>query len=190
MIFLSLFITFFEIGLLSFGAGYAMISLTQGQVVTHFSWLTMKEFTDIIAISEITPGPIEINSATLCGYSAIHNAGFGTLMSILGSITATFAFLLPSLILIVIASKIIIRYVQPSTIQNILLGIKPAIVGLLVATTLLLCTSDNFSTPDHPWQFCISIFLFIATIIGIKIFRINPIRIIGYAAIAGLLLLY
>jgi chromate transporter len=189
MIFLRLFIAFFEIGLFGFGGGYTMISLIQGQVVTRFSWLTMREFTDIIAISEITPGSVEINSATYCGYSAIHNAGFGTLMSILGSVTATFALILPSLVLIILVSKIIIKYVPVSTIQNILMGIKPAIVGLLAATTLLLCTSDNFSTPEQPWQFCISIFLFIATIIGTKI-KINPIRMIGYAATAGLLLLY
>ena len=99
MIFLHLFITFFEIGLFGFGGGYAMISLIQGQVVTRFHWMTMSEFTNVIAISQMTPGPIGINSATYCGYTAVHNAGYGNGMAILGSGMATFALILPSCLL-------------------------------------------------------------------------------------------
>ena len=77
MIFLELFITFFQIGLFGFGGGYGMLSLIQGEVVHNHAWLTTSEFTNIVAISQMTPGPIGINSATYCGYTAVHNAGFG-----------------------------------------------------------------------------------------------------------------
>ena len=91
MIFLSLFITFFEIGLFGFGGGYGMLSLIQHETVEANHWLSTAEFTDIVAISQMTPGPIGINSATYCGYTAIQNAGYGHTMAILGSATATFA---------------------------------------------------------------------------------------------------
>ena len=77
MIFLYLFITFFQIGLFGFGGGYGMLSLIQGEVVHNHGWMTTGEFTDIVAISQMTPGPIGINSATYCGYTAVHNAGYG-----------------------------------------------------------------------------------------------------------------
>ena len=74
MIFLQLFIVFIQIGIFGFGGGYSMISLIQGQVVTQYHWMTMQEFTDVVAISQMTPGPIGINTATYCGYTAVHNA--------------------------------------------------------------------------------------------------------------------
>ena len=97
MIFLSLFYTFFMIGLFGFGGGYGMLSLIQHETVESHHWLSTAEFTDIVAISQMTPGPIGINSATYCGYTAIHNAGYGEVMAILGSAIATFALVLPSL---------------------------------------------------------------------------------------------
>ena len=75
MIFIYLFITFFEIGLFGFGGGYGMLSLIKHETVEHYHWLSTAEFTDIVAISQMTPGPIGINSATYCGYTASHNAG-------------------------------------------------------------------------------------------------------------------
>lgn len=190
MIFLQLFITFFQIGLFGFGGGYAMISLIQGQVVTLHHWMTMGEFTDVVAISQMTPGPVGINSATYCGYTAIHNAGYSTGMAILGSATATFALVLPTLILMIIISKMFMKYVQTRAVQSVFLGLRPAVVGLLAAATLLLMNSENFYDLEHPWHFCVSVALFLATFIGTKVMKINPIRMIVYAAIAGLLLLY
>ena len=86
MIFLELFITFFIIGAFTFGGGYAMLSLIQNQVVTVHQWLTPEEFTDIVAISQMSPGPIGINSATYIGYSVPHAMGFSPAVSVLGSI--------------------------------------------------------------------------------------------------------
>ncbi len=191
MIFLYLFITFFKIGLFGFGGGYGMLSLIQHETVEHYHWLSTADFTDIVAISQMTPGPIGINSATYCGYTALHNAGYGELMSVLGSATATFALVLPSLILMILISKLFIKYMKTRTVQSVFTALRPAVVGLLAAATLLLCNAENFSTPAvNPWQFWISIAFFAATAFGTGYLKINPIRMICYSAVAGLLLLY
>ena len=191
MVFLQLFIAFFEIGLFGFGGGYAMISLIQGMVVTRFHWLTISEFTNVIAISQMTPGPVGINTATYCGYTAVHNAGYSTAVSVLGSATATFALVLPTFILMILISKMFMKYMNTPVVQNMFAGLRPAVVGLLAAAALLLMTEENFSSPAiNPWQFGISLFLFAATFAGTKFLKINPIRMIGYAAVAGMLLLY
>ena len=172
MIFLSLFITFFKIGLFGFGGGYGMLSLIQHETVESHHWLSTAEFTDIVAISQMTPGPI--------GW-----------MAVLGSATATFALVLPSLILMILISKMFMKYMKTSLVQSVFTGLRPAVVGLLAAATLLLCNEENFSTPkENPWQFFISCALLIATAVGTGYLKINPIRMICYAGIAGLLLLY
>ena len=191
MIFISLFYTFFMIGLFGFGGGYGMLSLIQNETVEHWHWLTSSEFTDIVAISQMTPGPIGINSATYCGYTAVFKCYNSHLMGILGSATATFALVLPSLILMVLISKMFMKYMHHHSVESVFRGLRPAVVGLLAAATLLLMTPDNFSTPSaNPWQFCISCFLFLAAFVGVKFVRVNPIRMILYCAVAGLVLLY
>ncbi len=190
MIFLQLFIVFIQIGIFGFGGGYSMVSLIQGQVVTQYHWMTMREFTDVIAISQMTPGPIGINCATYCGYTAVHNAGMSGTMAVLGSAMATFALVLPSLVLMILVSKLLYKYMNTSVVQSIFLGLRPCIVGLVGAAALLMMNGENFSTPENPWRFYISIFLFCATFIGVKVVKINPIRMILYSAFAGLVLLY
>lgn len=191
MIFLQLFYTFFVIGLFGFGGGYGMLSLIQTETVVNHHWLSTAEFTNIVAISQMTPGPIGINSATYCGYTVVHNAGYTGLMAIVGSATATFALVLPSLILMLLVSKMFLKYMNTPTVQSIFMGLRPVVVGLLAAATLLLCNAENFSLPSvNMWQFCISIALFLATFIGTMWLKINPIRMIIYSSIAGLVLLY
>ena len=193
MIFFQLFIVFIQIGIFGFGGGYTMISLIQGQVVTQYHWMTMQEFTDVVAISQMTPGPIGINTATYCGYTAVHNAGMSGMsgmMAVLGSAMATFALVLPSLVLMILISKMLYKYMNTLAVQSIFIGLRPAIVGLVGAAALLLMNGENFSTPANPWHFYISIALFFATFIGVKVMKINPIRMILYSAFAGLVLLY
>ena len=191
MIFFWLFVTFFKIGLFGFGGGYGMLSLIQHETVEHYHWLTTSQFTDIVAISQMTPGPIGINSATYCGYTAVANAGHSVPMAILGSATATFALVLPSLILMILISKMFMKYMHTRTVTSVFQGLRPAVVGLLAAATLLLCTRENFSTPkENLWQFCISCFLFASAFYGVKVLKINAIRMIIYCAIAGLVLFY
>jgi len=191
MIYLYLFITFFEIGLFGFGGGYGMLSLIQNETVEHWHWLTSSQFTDIVAISQMTPGPIGINSATYAGYTACINAGYSVPMAILGSATATFALVLPSFILMIMISRMFLKYMKTQSAQSVFEGLRPAVIGLLAAATLLLCTKENFSTPaESPWQFWISVLLFIATFVGTLFFKVNPIKMIVMSAFAGLLLLY
>ena len=191
MVFLYLFITFFEIGLFGFGGGYGMLSLIQNETVEHWHWLTSSQFTDIVAISQMTPGPIGINSATYAGYTACINAGYSVPMAILGSATATFALVLPSFILMIMISRMFLKYMKTQSVQSVFEGLRPAVIGLLAAATLLLCTKENFSTPaESPWQFWISVLLFIATFVGTLFFKVNPIKMIAMSAFAGLLLLY
>ena len=191
MIFLSLFFTFFKIGLFGFGGGYGMLSLIQMETVVKHEWLSSAEFTNIVAISQMTPGPIGINTATYCGYTTAHHAGFGNLMSILASATSTIALILPSFILMILISKLFMKYFKTPAIQNIFKGLHPAVVGLLGGATLLLCNTENFSSPIiNPWHFFISLALFASTFYATMWLKINPIRMICYAAFAGLLLLY
>lgn len=191
MIFFLLFITFFQIGLFGFGGGYGMLSLIQNEVVYKHHWLTTSQFTDIVAISQMTPGPIGINSATYCGYTAVHNAGFGNALSMLGSGIATFALVLPSFILMILISRMFLKYMNTTMVQSAFSGLRPAVVGLLGAATLMLMTPDNFSLPSvNPWQFWISCFLFAATFVGTYFVKINPLKMIACSAVAGLVLLY
>lgn len=191
MIFFHLFTTFFFIGLFGFGGGYGMLSLIQTEVVHHWHWLTTSEFTDIVAVSQMTPGPIGINSATYCGYTAVHNAGLGTPMAILGSATATAALMLPSLVLMIVISRIFMRYMKTQAVKTVFAALRPAVVGLLAAATLLLMTPENFSTPqDNWWQFSVSVLLFAATFYGTLSLKINPILMIVLSGAAGGLLLY
>ena len=188
LLFLQLFYTFLKIGIFGFGGGYAMLSMIQGEVVTRYGWLTMGQFTDIVAISQMTPGPIGINSATYVGYTSIVNAGYGHAWGILGSATATFAVVFPSFILMLLISKFLLKFKNHPTVESIFAGLRPAVIGLIGAAALLLLNSENFSTPDAPWQFYISIFLFIVTFIGTYVYKMNPILLICFSGIAGWLL--
>ena len=109
----------------------------------------------------------------------------------MGSALATFALMLPSIILMILISRLFIKYMNTSVVQSVFAGLRPAVVGLLGAAALMLMTKENFSAPDeNPWQFWISVALFVATFVGTKFLKVNPIRMIVYCAIAGLLLLY
>ena len=191
MIFISLFITFFEIGLFGFGGGYGMLSLIQNEVVHNHHWMSTAEFTNIVAISQMTPGPIGINSATYCGFTAVKNAGMGTTWAVMGSATATLALVLPSFILMILIARLFLKYMKTPFVESIFSGLRPAVVGLLAAAALLLMNKENFGTfSQDPWRFCISVALFLSTWVGVKVVRINPILMMAFAGFAGLLLLY
>ena len=149
----------------------------------------MGEFTDIVAVSQMTPGPIGINSATYVGYTAVVNAGGAHWMGILGSATATFAVVLPSFILMIIIAKFLMKYKTHSAVENTFQGLRPAVVGLLAAAALLLMNEENFGTvSETPWQFWISVGIFCCAMIAHRIYRTNPIAIILVCGITGMLL--
>lgn len=189
MIFLQLFYTFLKIGLFGFGGGYAMLSMIQGEVVSRYHWISTSEFTDIVAISQMTPGPIGINSATYVGYTAITNAGYSSAAGILGSLTATTAVVLPSFVLMLAISRFFLKYQKHPAVEAVFAGLRPAVVGLLAAAALLLMNAENFGTPQSDLrQFVISVILFAAAFIGTRRYKINPIGIIMLCGTAGAIL--
>lgn len=181
MIFLKLFWVFIKIGTFGFGGGYAMLSLIQEEVVDNNHWLTKQEFTDLVAISQMTPGPIGINTATYAGYSALAQAGNSYFMSILGATVATFALCLPSFIMISIISYFFIKFRSNKYFSHAMLGIRPLSISLIALAALSLTNKENFI--DY-----ISILLFsISLICSIK-FKIHPILILAVASILGIII--
>lgn len=179
MIFLQLFYAFFKIGLFSFGGGYGMLSVIQGEVVTKHGWLTHTEFTDIVAISQMTPGPIGINSATYVGFTAVHNAGYSELLSVFGSLLASASVMLPSFILMLLISKFLMRYRKHPSVEAVFSVIRLIVVGLIASASLLLMNAANFGHPTtQPLQFGISIGLFLFAFVGLKRWRLSPILLI------------
>ena len=124
MIYLQLFLSFLQIGLFSFGGGYAAMPLIQDQVVTRYGWLSMAEFTDLITISQMTPGPIAVNSATFVG---IRIGGVG------GALVSNLGCILPSLIIVMTLAYFYTKYKNIAVIQGVLSGLRPAVVGLIAA---------------------------------------------------------
>ena len=186
MIFLEIFYTFLKIGLFSFGGGYGMISVIQNEVVTRNGWLSASEFTDIVAISQMTPGPIGINSATYVGYTAVLNDTGSESLAVMGSLVASFAVMLPSVVLMLIVARFLIKYSNHRYVEAVFKGLRPAVVGLIASAALLLMTEENFgSLKDTPIQFCVSAGLFIAAFVAMKFFKVNPILILVLAGAFG-----
>ena len=181
MIYLKLFYSFLKIGIFGFGGGYAMLSLIQSEVVTRYHWLDMQQFTDIVAISQMTPGPIGVNSATYVGYATTGN--------IWGAILATFALILPSFIIMLSISKFIINHKDNNIVKDLFRGLRPAIVGLLGAAVLLLTNVENFGSPKTDmYQFIASVCIFVAAFVGTNWLKVNPILMIVICGISGWLL--
>ena len=124
MIYLQLFLSFLQIGAFSFGGGYAAMPLIQNQVVQLHSWLSQSEFTDLITISQMTPGPIAINSATFVGTR---------IAGIPGALAATAGCVLPSCILVTLLAKIYLKYRNLSLLQGVLKSLRPAVIAMIAA---------------------------------------------------------
>jgi len=172
LIYLQLFISFFKIGLFGFGGGYAIISLIQHEILIH-GWMTQSELTDIIAISQMTPGPIGINSATYVGYTATGN--------VWGAVIATFAIVLPSFIIMLTLCKFFFVMQNNKYMIYALQGLRPTVVGLIAAAALVLMNGENFI--DYK-----SFILFGAAFIASFQFNLHPILLILGAGLAGFLL--
>ena len=173
MMYLKLFVTYFKIGLFGFGGGYAMLSLIQDEVVNKHAWLTLQEFTDIVAISQMTPGPIGINSATYIGYTVTD--------SIWGSVVATLAVCLPSFIIVLAIAHVYRKFRSNKYVDNAFKGLRPATVGLIAAAALMLMNNENFI--DYK-----SILIFVIAFILTMFLKLHPILMILLAAGAGLII--
>lgn len=177
MIYLELFLSFLQIGLFSFGGGYAAMPLIQGQVVNGHHWLSMTEFTDLITISQMTPGPIAVNSATFVG---IRIAG------IPGALVATLGCILPSCLIVTLIASFYLKYRNLSVFQSVLATLRPAVVAMIAACRCL--HSDNrflgkqncHCSQEYPWSL---VFIFIISAVLLQKYKINPILVMILAGI-------
>ena len=176
MIYLQLFISYLKIGFFGFGGGYAMLSLIQNEIVEQRGWLTATQFADIVAVSQITPGPIAINSATYIGYTI---AGIG------GSVVATFAVCLPSLTLMLLLTRFFLRHRENRFVQSVVKSVSPVVVGMIASAALLMIVprSGNSENFVDIWSWV----LFAACLYG-SYRKINPILMILLSAVAGVVI--
>jgi chromate transporter len=170
MIYLKLFLSFLQVGLFSIGGGYAALPLIQAQVVDLNPWLSLGEFTDLITIAEMTPGPIAVNSATFVG---IRIAG------IPGALIATFGCILPSCMIVSILYHVYRRYRNLSVLQNVLSMLRPAVVALIAAAgfsilTLVIFQGEAVAFSNVNW---VSAAIFILSFLALRIFKCNPIPV-------------
>jgi len=170
MIYLQLFITFFKIGLFGFGGGYGMLSLIQYEIVEGHGWLTTAEFTDIVAVSQISPGPIGINAATFVGYAA---SG-----SVWGATIATIALCLPSFIIMLIICKLFSLFRANPYFNAIFKVLRLVVVGLIASAALILVTPESFS--DYK-----SVIIFVVAFFATWNLKLHPILTIVVAGAFG-----
>ena len=187
--------TFFVIGAFTIGGGYAMLSLIQNQVVVEHGWMSESAFTDIVAVSQMTPGPVGINSATYVGYDVLYNATGSQLLGVCGSLMATLALMIPSFIIMLLIVRFYVRFKGSRLYAGTMDWLKPCVVGLIGAAAVILMVragwtggtptlqvvTDNF--PD--WK---SWALLAAAFAAAYWGKVNPIYVILAGAALGLLL--
>ncbi len=168
---LTLFWTFAKVGLFTIGGGYAMIPLMEAEVINVHGWLSASEFLDIIAVAEMTPGPVSINAATFVGYQ---------LAGIPGALIASLGVITPSLVLLLLLSKILFRVIQDQRSANFLIGLRAAMVALILLASY---TLSQTAITDY-WTA-----LIFGIVLAASLLRpINPLYYIGLGAFLGLLL--
>ena len=178
MIYLQLFISYLKIGFFGFGGGYAMLSLIHNEIVLQNQWLTNEEFTNIVAISQMTPGPIAINSATYVGYTV---AGFW------GSVVATLSVCLPALTLMISITRFFMRLKENTYMKSVIAFMRPVVMGMILsgAMLLLMPSADGGSSFIDGWSWAL---FGIALIASLK--KVNPIMLIVLSAVAGIAIYY
>ena len=191
MIFWKLFYTFCKIGIFNFGGGYAMLALIQNEVVEKNGWMTSAEFTDIVATSQVTPGPIGINVATYAGYTAVINAGYDPAFAVLGAFLSSFSVVLLPFIAMLLVSRYLLHHKDNPVVKTVLTYLKLAVVGLIAAAALLLVSPETFgSFAENPLQFCLSIALFAAAFFASLKWKTSPILLILLAGVVGFAVYY
>ena len=183
MIYLELLWSFFQIGLFSIGGGYAAMPLIQNQVVDVHPWLTMTQFADIMAIAEMTPGPIAVNSATFVG---IQVGG------ILGAIIATVGCILPSCVIVMTLAYIYYRFRELKTVQGVLAGLRPAVAAMIASAGITLIIMSFYGERILPVDLSginiISVIIFAVGFWVLRKWKVNPIYVMLGAGAAGVLL--
>ena len=182
MIYLQLFWSFFQIGLFSFGGGYAAMPLIQEQVVTSHGWMSMAEFTDLITISQMTPGPIAINSATFVGMKI---AGMP------GAAVATAGCILPSCVIVTLLARLYLKYRSMSMMQGILISLRPAVVAMVASAGISILITAFWGSEaavrlaGTKWSM---VGIFAACVVLLKKFDWNPIAVMVLAGVIRVIL--
>ena len=174
MIYIKLFIAFFQIGLISFGGGYAAMSPIYDQVVSVNAWLSMEQFTDLITISQMTPGPITLNAATFVG---LQIAGFP------GAVVATLGSIMPSVIIVSILAYVYLGFSTLKILQNVLKRLKPVVTALIAIAAVSLLQSA-FLTPNFN---VLNIFVFVGSFLILRFTKLDPTLIIFLSGVVGLM---
>lgn len=199
MAYLQLFWEYFKIGLFTIGGGYAMIPMTQ-QVVLKHGWLKVEELDNFIGVAESTPGPFAINLATFVGMNVGATTGLGIWGSFLGALISTVAVVLPSIIIIIVVTKLFARFKHSFAVQGVLYGIKPVVVGLILTAAAGMVVKVVFPnlqlaapTIDGFGQFnwvSLIIFATFFTLSKVKIKgkKIHPIFLIILSAVVGIVI--
>ena len=185
MIFLQLCYTFFKIGLFGFGGGYAMLSLIEHEVVGRYGWLSAERFADLVTVSQMTPGAVSINCATYVGYEAVAAAGYPLWVAVAGSVLTSLALCAPSLLVMLAVLRFLfnpVRRARLPYLQPVLDGLKPAVVGLIFSSALLLllpsgCLTDYRSALIGTISLAVQLFT-----------RFSPVYLILLSGAAGYLL--
>lgn len=185
MIYLKLIWSYLKIGFFGFGGGYAMLALIENEIVTP-GWISEKMFTDIVAISQMTPGPIGINSATYIGYVAPGHSSpafASPIWGIMGALLCTLVVIIPSFLLVRYASHYIHRHRESVAIKGVFNGLRPVVIGLIASAALILMNGENFGTTSDEVTKSITL---AAIALGVNLFtKIHPIIIIVGAGVAG-----
>ena len=187
MIFLKLFWMFLKIGIFTFGGGYSMIALIQNEVVEKQGWMTVQEFTDILAISQMTPGPVGINTATYAGYTAVVNMGLPVWQGVLGSLLASLAVILLPIAAMLLVHSYLSRHRDNPLIAQVLRTLRLTVVGLIAAAALLLLTTESFGSPGLNLQFVVSLIVFAVVFYLSVRHRTSPILLIVASGLVGLI---
>ena len=188
MIFLELFLSYLKIGFFGFGGGYAMLSLIQHEIVVRHGWLTNAQFTDIIAISQVTPGPIAINSATYIGYTLGLESG-GVWAGLLGAAIATFAVCLPALTLMLLITRFFLKLKNNPLVEGTMRGMRPVVIGMIASAALLLIFPHSTHPDEQNFIDGWSWLLFGGVLLG-SWRKVNPILLIVLSAVAGIVIYY
>lgn len=164
-----------------------MVALIQNEVTVRHQWLTTQEYTDVLAVSQMTPGPIGINTATYTGYVAVLNAGYPTWLAVAGSLLASLAVVLLPAVLMVLVVCFLQQYRSNRYVNSVFLMLRIVVVGVIAAAALQLATVDSFGEPAASRQFLSSIIVFVAVFV-LSLKSVNPIWLMFGAGVFGLLL--
>ena len=187
LLFLKIFYVLTKIGSFNFGGGYAMRSLIHNEVVIKNQWMTNAEFTDMVAISQSTPGPIGINAATYAGYTAVLHQGYPEWAAVLSSVLASLSIIWLPFILMLLISHYLITHKDSKIVKDVFAALRPAIIGLIGAAALLLMNRDNFNSPqESPWLWSLSVVMFALAFYFTRYRKTNPILILLVSGIVGL----